>query len=185
MGTGVDHLQRRGSVYRWRRRLPHRLALCPDHCISRSLNTSDPDVARRRARACSAYFDTAMMRLMAKATPPTREELASVLDDVFRRVLDDGERNRAEREPGAPEWTAEPQTDPRYEGLEPEDWDKVPTWPELWASEWQDAVLLNRLSDVEPLVDDALDARAFDLPRTGTGWRRFLRLAHAGSRRRT
>ena len=177
MGTGVDHLQRRGSVYRWRRRLPHSLALRPDHCISRSLDTADPDTARRRARACSAYFDVAMMRLMSNGIPPTREELARVLDDVFRRVLDDGERKRAEREEGAPAWVPEPQTDPRYEGVEPEDWDKIPTWPELWASEWQDAVLLNRLSDIEPLVEDALEARDLALPRTGTGWRRFLRLA--------
>jgi hypothetical protein len=64
-----------------------------------------------------------MMRLMANAIPPTREELARVLDDVFRRVLDEASApapERAEREAGAPDWTPEPQTDPRYEGLEPE-----------------------------------------------------------------
>jgi len=38
-------------------------------------------------------------------------------------------------------------------------------------------VLPNRLSDVEPLVEDALEARDLALPPTGTGWRRFLRLA--------
>ena len=94
MQTGVDHLQRPGSVYRWRRRLPHALALQPDHCISRSLDTANPDIARRRARACSAYFDLAVMRLVSNGVAPTREEMARVLDDVFRRVLDDGERTR-------------------------------------------------------------------------------------------
>lgn len=119
MGTGVDHLQRRGSLYRWLRRLPHAPALRPDHCISRSLDTADPDLPRRRARACSAYFDVALMRLMSNGIPPTRKELAHVLDDVFRRVLDDGERNRAERKAGAPDWIPEPQTDLRYEGPGP------------------------------------------------------------------
>ena len=101
-----------------------------------------------------------------------------MLDDIFRRVLDDGERMRAEREPGeSPPWTPEPQTDPLYEGLEPEDWDKVASPPEILATEWRDAVLLNRVNDVEPLVEDALEARGLEALRTGTAWRRFMRLA--------
>ncbi len=34
------------------------------------------------------------MRLVSNGVAPTREEMARVLDDVFRRVLDDGERTR-------------------------------------------------------------------------------------------
>ncbi len=118
-----------------------------------------------------------MIRFMTLERTPTRDELARVLDDIFRRVLDDGERTRAEREPGMPPWVPEPQTDPLYEGLEPEDWDKVPSTPELWASEWRDAVLTNRVGDVATLVDDALEAGALEVPREGPSWRRFVRLA--------
>ena len=87
----------------------------------------------------------------------TREELKRVLDDIFQRILGDGERERAEREPGPPPWTPEPQRDPRYEHLEPEEWDQVPTAPEQLAQEWQHAVLMNTQEDVRPLLDDALD----------------------------
>lgn len=97
---------------------------------------SDPDLARRRARACSTRFHAAMVRFMIRR-PPIQEELTRVLDDIFRGVLDDGERTRAEREPGMPPWTPEAQTDPLYEDLDPEDWHRVPYPPDLWAQEWR------------------------------------------------
>ena len=93
--------------------------------IARGLRTKDPALARRRARACSAAYDRAILQLMRRSSP-TREDLQRVLDDIFHRILQDGERTRAERKSGPPPWTPEPQTDLRYEGLEPEDWDEVP-----------------------------------------------------------
>lgn len=88
-----------------------------------------------------------MVRFMIRR-PPIQEELTRVLDDIFRGVLDDGERTRAEREPGMPPWTPEAQTDPLYEDLDPEDWHRVPYPPDLWAQEWRGAILTNRLDDV-------------------------------------
>ena len=64
------------------------------------------------------------MRVMTLPAP-TRTDLIRVLDDIFQRILADGERTRAEREAGPPPWTPEPQTDQRYEGVEPEKWDTV------------------------------------------------------------
>ena len=56
---------------------------------------------------------------------PARVHLVRVLETVFRRILEDGERTRAEREAGAPPWMPEPQIDPRYDGLELKQWDSV------------------------------------------------------------
>ncbi len=43
-----------------------------------------------------------MLRLMTAKRAPTRHELADILDELFRRVLDDGERTRAMRPNGPP-----------------------------------------------------------------------------------
>ena len=43
-----------------------------------------------------------MLRLMTAKRAPTRQELADILDELFRRVLDDGERTRAMRPNGPP-----------------------------------------------------------------------------------
>ena len=53
-----------------------------------------------------------------------------MLDDSFHRIVQDGERMRAEREPGPSPWTPEPQDEPRYESQEPEEWDAVLHPPE-------------------------------------------------------
>ena len=74
---------------------------------------------------------------------PTREDRQRVLEDIFCRILDDGERTRAERDPGPPHWTPEPQEDPRYENLEPEEWHEVPYPPEKWMDGWRNAVMCN------------------------------------------
>ena len=115
---------------------------------------------------------------MAFDRQPTRAELKQVLDDVFRRVLDDGEHARAEREPGAePPWVPCPQDDPLYEGLEPEEWDSVPTALDVRRQDWEDAILFNRTEQVATLVDDALRARGLAPSRDGLAWRRLMRLA--------
>lgn len=112
MGTGVDHLFRRGSVYWWQRRLPLALASISPRRVARSLRTKDFELARRRARACSVWFDLAIIQLMKKGAAPTRQDLSLLLDDIFRRILEDGERTRAQRDPGyAPPWIPDPETD--------------------------------------------------------------------------
>ena len=161
LGTSVDHLYRRGAVYWWQRRLPVSLAVDGPRRVARSLLTTDPLLARRLARACSAAFDRAILDLMSKDSP-SREDLVGVLDDIFRRVLQDGERTRAERAAGPPEWLPDPATDPRYEGLEPEQWNDVDYPPEEWIAEWRHAVMTNTVEDVLPMVIDALRARDLD-----------------------
>ena len=91
MGTSVDHLYRRQSVYWWQRRIPLGLRIESPYRIARSLRTADPGLARRRARACSAAFDHVIMQFMAESVP-ARADLVRVLDTVFRRILEDGER---------------------------------------------------------------------------------------------
>jgi integrase len=178
VGTGINHLVRRKAAYLWRRRLPRAMATGRYDSIARALGTNDPELARRRARACSAAFDRAMLVLMATNRPPTRADLKAVLDDVFRRVLDDGEQARADRAPGEPPpWIPCPQEDPLYEGLDIDQWDTVPTAVDIHRQEWEDAVLTNRVSDVETLVDDAIATRGLAPVRSGPAWRRFLRLA--------
>lgn len=175
---GRDNLFRRRAVYWWRRRLPSALSTALRRTeIVRSLRTREPTLARRRARACSVEFDRAMMRLMVAKRIPTRQELAEIVDELFRRVLDDGERTRSVRPSGPPPWTPDPQSDPRYDDLEPTEWHKVPYPPEQWQEEWQRAVMLNTQEDVADLVVDALDRREFDMPRDGPEWRLLCRLA--------
>ncbi len=176
MGTCIDHLYRRRATYWWRRRVPAGLSQLGLRRVARSLRTTDPALARRRARACSAAYDRAIVALMRRPNP-TREDLQRVLDDIFHRILQDGERTRAERDPGAPPWTPEPQTDPRYEGLEPEAWDEVPYPPEQWTQDWRNAVMCNAQEDVHPLVGDALSARHLTLSPKSAEWRRLCRLA--------
>lgn len=101
LGTAVDHLYCRGATYWWQRRVPSAIALDGCRRLARSLRTADPAQARRRARACSVAFDHVMLRFMSRPAP-TREDLVRVLDDIFRRILPDGERTRAEREAGPP-----------------------------------------------------------------------------------
>ncbi len=178
MGTGVNHLVRREASYWFRRRIPQGIATGREDSVARSLHTTDPGVAGRRARACSVAFDRAMVWAMTKDRPPSREELKRVLDDLFRRVLDDGERGRAEREPGMPPpWAPSPQDDPLYEGLTVDEGHTVPTEPEREADAWRDAVSLNRTSDVEPLLDAAMRRLSVAKPSDGPAWRQYLRLA--------
>ncbi len=176
MGTSVDHLYRRQSVYWWQRRIPLGLRIEGPYRIARSLRTADPGLARRRARACSAAFDHVIMQFMAESVP-ARADLVRVLDTVFRRILEDGERTRADREAGPPPWTPEPQSDPRYEGVEPEKWDTVAYPPEQWMEEWRDAVVTNRQDDVRPMVTDALAANDLTLTDDTPEWRRLCRMA--------
>jgi hypothetical protein len=70
-----------------------------------------------------------------------------------------------------------PDIDPEYEGLTPEEWDKVPVFPDRFASEWSDALLVNRLDDARPLVEAALSSRGVGLGADATVWPRLLRLA--------
>ena len=178
MGTGINHLVRRKAGYLWRRRLPQPLAAGLHASIARSLGTNDPVLARRRARACSAAFDRAMLSFMAGDSMPTRADLKALMDAVFRRILDDGEQSRADRAHGEmPPWAPCPQDDPLYEGLDVEQWDSVPDAMDIRRNEWADAVLTNRVGDVVSLVDDAVAARGLTPPRTGPAWRRLLRLA--------
>ena len=107
----------------------------------------------------------------------TREDLKRVLDDIFQRILRDGERERALRNSGAPPWTPEPQVDPQYEGLEMEEWDSVPSPPERLAQDWRFAVMMNAQEDVRVLLDDALEQRRLDVRRDTVDWRRLSRLA--------
>ena len=176
MGTCIDHLYRRRATYWWRRRVPAGLCQLGLRQVARSLRTTDPALARRRARACSAAYDRAILQLMLRPSP-TREDLQRVLDDIFHRILQDGERTRAERAPGPPPWTPEPQDDPRYEGLDPEEWDEVPYPPEQWTQDWRNAVMCNAQEDVHPLVGDALSARHLTLSPKSAAWRRLCRLS--------
>ena len=100
-----------------------------------------------------------------------------MLDAIFQRILLDGERTRAERDPGPPPWTPEPQTDPRYEHLDPEAWHTVPYPPEQWIEEWRDALVTNRQEGVRPLVTDALLASNLALADDTPEWRGLCRLA--------
>ena len=173
LGTGINHLVHRGAGYWFRRRIPRALADGPEDSVARSLRTTDPEIARRRARGCSAAFDRAMLCAMTKDRLPTREELKRVLDDMLRRVLDDGEGLRADREPGlAPPWAPSPQDDPLYDGLDVEEWHTIPTEPERDAEEW-----LNRTTVVEPLLDAAMRRLGVTRPPDGPAWREYLRLA--------
>jgi hypothetical protein len=176
LGTSVDHLYRRQSVYWWQRRIPACLSLNGSRRVARSLRTADPMLARRRARACSAAFDHVIMRVMTLPAPP-RADLVRVLDDIFWRILEFGERTRAEREAGPPPWTPEPQTDPRYHGVEPERWEDVPYPPEQWTEEWRDAVVKNRQDDVLPMVTDALAGNDLTLTDDTPERRRLCRMA--------
>ncbi len=108
---------------------------------------------------------------------PARVDLVRVLDTVFRRILEDGERTRAEREAGAPPWTPEPQTDPRYEGLDLEEWGTVAYPPEQWIQEWRDAVVMNCQEDVRPMVTDALSVNDLTVTEDTPEWRRLCRMA--------
>ena len=113
MGTGINHLVRHRADYIWRRRVPRALAVGRYDSVARALGTNNPELARRRARACSVAFDRAMLALMATYRPPTRADLKAVLGDVFRRVLDYGEQARADREPGEPPpWSTLPARGP-------------------------------------------------------------------------
>ena len=176
MGTSVNHLFVRGTTYWWKRRLPRPVRDGFPACVARSLQTRDPALARRLGRACSAAFDSAILSVMSDSSV-TREDLKRVLDDIFQRILGEGERERADREPGPPPWTPEPQEDPRYEHLEPEEWDQVPSPPEQWTQDWRDAVTMNAQDDVRPLLDDALERRRLEMPRDTGEWRRLSRLA--------
>ncbi len=116
------------------------------------------------------------MRFMTESAP-ARVDLVRVLDTVFRRILEDGERTRAERAAGAPPWTPEPQTDPRYEGLQMEEWHTVAYPPEQWIQEWRDAVVMNCQDDVRPMVTDALSANDLTVTEDTPEWRRLCRMA--------
>ena len=120
-----------------------------------------------------------MVWAMTKDRPPTREELKRVLDDLFRRVLDEGEHDRTDREPGSlpPPRAPSPQDDPLHEGLTIEEWHTVPTEPEREADQWRDAVSLNRAHDVKPLLDAAMRRLEVAKPPGSPRWRQFLRLA--------
>ena len=101
MGTSCNHLRLRGTTYWWRRRIPSTPGRgFPTHAF-RSLRTKDRVLACRRARACSAAFDRAMLLVMSDSSV-TKEDLSRVLDDIFQRILGDGERERAVRDPGPP-----------------------------------------------------------------------------------
>ena len=84
LGTSVDHLYRRQSVYWWQRRIPPSLGIQGPCRIARYLRTANPNVARRRARACSAAFDHVIMRFMTESAP-ARVDLVRVLDTQHRR----------------------------------------------------------------------------------------------------
>ena len=115
---------------------------------------------------------------MTRHRAPTREAMKLVLDALFFEILDAGERSRAEQPPGTPpEWAPCPQEDERYEGLEPEEWDKIATLPELEARDWEDSVLVNRLYAVEPTVDATMERLGIFRPPDGPDWRLFLRFA--------
>ena len=116
------------------------------------------------------------MRFMTESAP-ARVDLVRVLDTVFRRILEDGERTRAEREAGAPPWTPEPQTDPRYEGLDLEEWGTVAYPSEQWIQEWRDAVVMNCQEDVRPMVTDALSVNDLTVTEDTPEWRRLCRMA--------
>ena len=53
----------------------------------------------------------------------------------------------------------------------------MPAEPEREAQEWRDAVLLNRTTDVEPLLDAAIRRLGMARPPDGLSWRQYLRLA--------
>lgn len=114
---------------------------------------------------------------MVAKRAPTRQELADILEEVFRRVLDDGERTRAMRPSDPPPWAPYPQFDPQYENVDPENWDRVPYPPAQWQDDWRWAVIMNAQEDVAHLVDDALDLRDLDMPRNRPEWRMLCRLA--------
>ena len=172
----MDHLYRRSAIYWWRRRVPVRVKL-GYLIVAKSLQTSDPAIARVRARAFSTAFDRVVTVLMEQPHLPTRDQLVGVLNDVFHRILQDGEAERAERVSGPPPWTPDPTTDPRYEGLAPEEWNSVPYPPEIWETEWRDALMMNQLDNVEHRVNDALKQQGLTLARDTPAWRRLCRLA--------
>lgn len=118
------------------------------------------------------------MMLVMSSNLPTREQLKDLLDTLYSSVLEEGERRRAERTPGLPpDWTPCPQDNSRYDGLKFEEWDSVPTEPQLQADEWQNAIMLNQIDSVEPLVDAAMRRLGLQSAPGGSEWRLFLRLA--------
>lgn len=117
MSTGHLHLFKRAGRYWWRRRLPARLGAALGIAqVRRSLHTADPSAARRRARRASVAFDGWLAIVEKNMTEgrraPTQDELKGVLDDLLEKVLADGERRRAQRPPGPPDWMTEGPDDP-------------------------------------------------------------------------
>ncbi len=184
MSTGHLHLFKRAGRYWWRRRLPAPLSAALGIAqVRRSLRTAEPAIARRRARRASVAFDgwLAMVeKNMAEGRgAPTQDELKRVLDDLFEKVLADGELARAMRPPGPPEWIVEGPDDPD----DPEQMAEAAARaaeaaPSAQIPKLRDDLFLNDCSAVMPDLDAVLAARGFaDLDRSSPQFRVFLREA--------
>ncbi|WP_291547327.1 DUF6538 domain-containing protein [Bosea sp. (in: a-proteobacteria)] len=94
----ASHLERRGSVYYWRRRLPEVLAQrLNQRCIVVSLRTRE----RKSARYLAAQLDAAAEKMMA--SPPAQWITKDQLKDFFRRSFAIHEEiiRRADSMPGS------------------------------------------------------------------------------------
>lgn len=179
MSTGHLHLVKRGAAYWWRRRIPAALTRALGAAqLRRSLGTRDPVVARRRARRASAAFDDWWYEVeidMIDGKPaPTPEQLNDIVNSIFRRILDEKERERAMRPPGTP-----PQE--FYERDRPEGAEAVEIIPasKTEADIWEGELAKNDASEVAPMIIDSMQARGVALDPQSLEFRLLARRAMA------
>lgn len=184
MGTGHLHLVKRGTRYWWRRRIPAPLSrACGVSQVRRALRTADPATARRRARRASAAFDVWLAAVendvMEGRVAPTKEDLKRILDELFEKVLADGELRRAMRPPGPPDWIVEGPGDPDDpEEMAEAERRAAAAEPSAQIPELRDKLFLNDCTPAMADLDAILAARGLsNLNRTSPQFRVFVREA--------
>jgi uncharacterized protein DUF6538 len=86
----TEHLYRRGRIYYWRRRLPHKLASIIGRVdVTRSLLTADQVDARRLSRRLSSATDELFK--LAQADSLSSETISSILQDLLRGEIEQAE----------------------------------------------------------------------------------------------
>lgn len=175
MATRHLHLFRRGAVYYWRCRLPARLARSLGRdVLCRSLRTTNPALARRRAKRLSIGVETLADHLdrlaVARRRPPSASDLNKILWDLYFDVIEAGERSRASRALGENPYVAEP---PENE----EQWDAYPVQPEDRAEGLRGSLQMNDYREAEAVINRMLAERKLAPPPPSEDYRRFLRNA--------
>ncbi len=176
------HMQRRGAVYSWRRRVPLTLAeKWGKREIVRSLHTTSRSEASRLARALSMSADQLFDHAMSHPDL-TPDQIDALARRWFTDALEADEQHRIHTRPGKPVYTGcGDNEDPVEADLE------VLRWLE---GEYKEAIAYNDfvrvLPDVERLLTDAgvpVDRKSETFKRLARGLLRanieFLRIAKA------